>query len=153
VLEAVRACIERATPFERSAGAGPEDEDADDLDADKEIARLGKLRTVDYEQVRKEAAAKLSIRASILDKLVAAARSPDESAPGKGRPLDLPAPEPWPEPVNGAALVPELTDAILKYVVLTENDALAVAMWILHAYCFDAFACTPRLAIMAPEKR
>jgi hypothetical protein len=75
------------------------------------------------------------------------------SAPGKGRPLNLPAPEPWPEPVNGAALVPELTGAILKYVVLTENDALAVAMWILHAYCFDAFACTPRLAITAPEKR
>jgi phage/plasmid primase-like uncharacterized protein len=54
--EAVRACIERAAPVERSEG--PEDEDADDLDADKEIARLGKLRTVDYEQVRKEAAAK-----------------------------------------------------------------------------------------------
>ena len=120
---------------------------------DLEISRLAKLRTVDYEQVRREAAVKLGIRASILDKLVAAARPPDESAPGKGRPLELPAPEPWPESVNGAALVPELTGAILKYVVLTENDALAVAMWILHAYCFDAFACTPRLAITAPEKR
>jgi putative DNA primase/helicase len=152
-LEAVRACIERATPFERSAGAGPEDEDADDLDADKEIARLASLRPVDYERERMDAAAKLRIRISILDKLVAAARPPDESAPGKGRPLELPAPEPWPEPVNGAALVPELTGAILKYVVLTENDAFAVAMWILHAYCFDAFACTPRLAITAPEKR
>jgi hypothetical protein len=120
---------------------------------DLEIVRLAKLRAIDYEQIRREAAAKLSIRASILDKFVAAARPPDESAPGKGRPLELPAPEPWPEPVNGAALVPELTGAILKYVVLTENDALTVAMWILHAYCFDAFACTPRLAITAPEKR
>jgi predicted DNA-binding protein (UPF0251 family) len=130
-----------------------DDELGEPDEIDLEISQLAKLRTVDYEQIRREAAAKLSIRASILDKLVAAARPPDESAPGKGRPLDLPAPEPWPEPVNGAALVPELTGAILKYVVLTENDALAVAMWILHAYCFDAFACTPRLAITAPEKR
>ena len=45
---------------------------------DLEISRLAKLRTVDYEQVRREAAAKLSIRASILDKLVAE-RSPRTS--------------------------------------------------------------------------
>ncbi len=42
---------------------------------------------------------------------------------------------------------------IRKYVVLPGNDALAVALWALHAFCFDAFACTPRLAITAPEKR
>ena len=108
------------------------------------------LRDVDYEQVRKEAASKLGIRTS---KLVVAARPLDYSAPGKGHPLGFPAPEPWPEPVNGVMFVAELTDAIRKYVVLTENDALAAAMWIRHAYCFDAFACTPRLAITAPEKR
>jgi hypothetical protein len=71
---------------------------------DLEICRLAKLRTVDYEQVRKEAAAKLSIRA-------------------------------------------------LKYVVLTENDALAVAMWNPARLLFRCVACTPRLAITAPEKR
>ena len=65
----------------------------------------------------------------------------------------MPEPEAWPEPVNGAALVTELTAAIRKYVVLTESDALAVALWVLHSYCFDAFPCTPRLAITAPEKR
>jgi predicted DNA-binding protein (UPF0251 family) len=79
---------------------------------DLEISRLAKLRTVDYEQIRREAAAKLSIRASILDKLVAAARPPDESAPGKGRPLELPAPEPWPEPVNATGLDEPWTTAL-----------------------------------------
>jgi hypothetical protein len=30
-------------------------------------------------------------------------------------------------------VTPVLTGAILNYVVLTENDEIAVAMWILHA--------------------
>jgi len=118
---------------------------------DLEISRLAKLREVDYEKARKDAASKLGMRASILDKLVAAER-PD-STPGNGRPLELATPEPWPEPVNGAVLVAQLTAAIRKYVVLTENDGLIVALWVLHSYCFDAVPCRPRLAITAPEKR
>jgi putative DNA primase/helicase len=92
------------------------------------------------------------MRISILDKLVKNAR-PNEAALGQGRTLELSSPEPWPSPVNGVAFVAELAAAIRKYVVLAENAALSVALWILHTYCFDVFACTPRLAITAPEKR
>jgi putative DNA primase/helicase len=149
--EAVRACIEKAAPIEPTAGAGPE-ADQGEINVDGEIARLAKLRPVEYERERRDAAARLGVRASILDKLVAAER-PNDGTPGQGRPLELPEPEPWPSPVDGVALVAELTAAIGKYVVLTENDGLAVALWVLHSYCFDAFSCTPRLAITAPEKR
>ena len=144
-------CITRAASFERTAAAESKaDEDADELDADKEITRLSKLSTVEYEHERKTAAAKLGVREGALDKLVMAARP---AKTGHGRLLELLEPEPWPSPVNGAALVSELTAAIRKYVVLTGGDAPAVALWVLHAFCFDSFACTPRLAITAPEKR
>jgi putative DNA primase/helicase len=82
----------------------------------------------DYELVRKEVAAELDIRASILDKLVAKERPPEDAAPGQGRPLELPSPEPWPDPVDGKELISELTTLIRRYVVLTPNDALIIAL-------------------------
>jgi putative DNA primase/helicase len=151
--EAVRACIERAASFERTNGAEPEaDEDADELDADKEIARLAKLRPVDYERERKEAAARLNVRASILDKLVAAER-PSDSVPGQGRRLELSEPEPWPEPVNGARLLDEIARAVREYIVLEAADADTIALWVIHTHCLEAFSISPRLAITSPVPR
>ena len=158
--EAVRVCIARAALFERPEAEaetdaqpnGPADEgEANGLD--EEIARLAALREADYLSQRREAANRLGWPVSALDRLVAAARPADENTPAKGRRLELPEPVQWPEPVDGTALVAELKAAIRKYVVLTENDALTIALWVLYTYCFDAFPCTPRLAITAPEKR
>src|SRR5262249_1236781 len=61
--------------------------------------------------------------------------------------------EPWHEPVNGAELIAALEAAISRYVALPQDGAFVVALWVLHTYCFDAFTCTPRLAIISPEKR
>jgi putative DNA primase/helicase len=141
-LDAVRACIEKAAPVNGACAAA----ESEPYEIDREIARLAKLRAVDYERERKDAAAKLNVRMSILDKLVSAARPPDDSAPGQGRSLKLDAPEPWPEPVHGAALLSALAGAIRQYVVLSKEDAD-------HTYAFDAFSCTPRLAITSPTRR
>jgi putative DNA primase/helicase len=144
-------------PFEARAeapGAKPNGVAAQpESEEDREIARLAQLGAIDYDRERKVAAGQLGVRVSTLDKSVAAERPADESKVGQGRPLELPEPEPWPAPVDGVALVAELTAAIRKYVVLSERDALAAALWVLHTYCFDAFACTPRLAVTSPEKR
>lgn len=140
-------------PLEPEAPAVPgRSEWPEPCDINQEIARLAKLRAAEYEQVRKDAALKLGIRVAILDKLVAAER-PKESKQGQGRRLELPEPEPWPEPVDGTALVSELTSAIRRYVVLSDDATIPVALWLIHTFCFDAFQCTPRLAITSPEKR
>jgi Protein of unknown function (DUF3631) len=118
-----------------------------------EIKRLASLSEAAYERERKAAAKTLDIRASVLDRLVAAEKDEEEPEPGSGRKLELPSPEPWPEAIDGPALVEEIAKAIRKYVVLTEQDALALALWVLHSYCFNVFPCTPRLAITSPEKR
>jgi putative DNA primase/helicase len=118
---------------------------------DAEICRLAKLSPSQYERERKSAAERLGYRTSILDKLVLAERSGD-GAPGQGRPLDLPEPEIWPDPVDGTALLDELTRAVRRYVVADRHEVDAVVLWSVAAHAYDAFAVFPRLFVTAPEK-
>ena len=67
------------------------------------------------------------------------------TAAPKGKALDLPEPEPWPEPVDGAELIAGLVEQIARYVILSEHAALAVALWILHAHALDSAFHSPRL--------
>ena len=111
-----------------------------------------KLSLVAYERQRVAAARRVDMRATIFDKLVSSNRQP-EVANGQGQPLDLPTPEPWPNPVDGAALLSEMTAAVLRYAVIEVGSAETVALWVLHAHAFDAFQISPRLGITSPEKR
>lgn len=121
---------------------------------DELIARLAKLPLLEYERERSAAAEKLGCRASILDKLVQAARGPaDAAAPGQGRKLTLPRPEPWAEPVDGAALLNAIASYLAQHVFLPAGAADALAAWTLHTYSFARFRHTPRLAFTSPEKR
>ena len=122
------------------------------VEIDAEIERLSKLNLVAFERERPDAARRLGVRAAILDMLVKGKRKP-EVGNGQGQPLDLPTPEPWPEPVDGAALLSDMTAAIRKYAVMERGSAEIVALSILHAHALDAFQITPRLAITSPEKR
>ena len=67
--------------------------------------------------------------------------------------LEIPRPEPWPEPVNGAQVLNELVAAYEKYVILPDYAAPALALWTLQTYKYDCFEFAPRLAIVSPEKR
>lgn len=78
------------------------------------------------------AAEKLGVRNSVFDKLV---RDTGPSESGQGRTLELPEPEPWEKPVDGAALIAELERKIRRYVVVTANAAFAAGLWVLHKYC------------------
>jgi putative DNA primase/helicase len=119
------------------------------INLDREIERLSKLKPGEYERERKGAAERLGVRTAILDKLVKNAQ-PDV---GHGHALVWPEPQPWPMPVAGRDLVLEIVAAFKEYVVFSDADALVCALWALHVCCYDAFTCTPRLAITAPEKR
>jgi hypothetical protein len=124
---------------------------AEDLDVDAEIKRLAALTPVQYERERKAAAEKLGLRAAVLDKLVQAERPEDESK--QGRAISFPEPEPWPEPVDGAALSDSIAEAIRRYVVLSDHSRDATALWILHSYLIDCFLVSPRLAVCSPTKQ
>jgi hypothetical protein len=139
-----------AKPFEPDAAKPNGGADNGD---DAKIARLAALRPADYERARTDAALKLGVRVSILDKLVAAKRPNGDRPAGQGRPLQLPEPEPWDDPVDGAELLAAIAKAIKTYIVLSDNEANTIALWIVHTYCFELFQCSPRLAVVSPEKR
>jgi hypothetical protein len=129
-------------------------ESADDTGA--EIERLAKLSAVQYEHERKQAAERLNVRASILDRLVAAEREKlglVEDDGRQGRAISLPEPEPWPTPVDGAALLDGIAEAIGRYVIMSDHARHAVALWTVHSFLLDCFGITPRLAVRSPMKR
>ena len=96
----------------------------------------------------------MGFRPAVLDAVVKTARGTvADDTPGQGRPLFLPEPEPCDDLVDGCDLLDALTASLHRYVVLPKNEARAIALWVLHAYAFTAFTCTPRLAITSPEKR
>ncbi len=57
----------------------------------------------------------------------------------------------WPEPVTGAAILPELADAIRGHAGCPEPQALTAALWVMHTHVLQAFEVTPRLVISSPE--
>jgi hypothetical protein len=124
-------------------------------DADAEIERLAKLTALEYAQQRKAAAKKLGFPASILDRLVRDQRVrlglDDDSK--QGHAIAFPEPEPWPEPVNGAALLDEIATTVRSYVVMLDHCRDICALWGMHAYLVDRFIVSPRLGIQSPTKQ
>ena len=118
-----------------------------------EIARLAKLSPIQCDRELPAAAERLGCRVPTLRAAVAAARGNGAAIPGQGRPLDLPEPEPWPQPVDGTALLEEMVTTIRQYIVFTEAQAVATALWAIFTHAFDAFDFSPRLTITSAEKR
>jgi hypothetical protein len=118
-----------------------------------EISRLAELSDLDYQRQRAASAKRLSVPQASLDKLVKAAKANPKKKTGQGRALELREYEPWPIQVEGSALLKELVGAIRSYVILSDNEATAVALWVLLCHAFDAFNISPRLAITSPEKQ
>jgi hypothetical protein len=131
---------------------GKESEAHSAADDDDEIRRLAKLSVIEYERERKSAAERLNVRAPILDRLVAAERAKFDDDSKQGHAVHLPEPEPWPEPVDGTALLNALAMNIRGHVVMLDHAADTVTLWVIHTYLLDCFGISPRLAITSPEK-
>jgi hypothetical protein len=52
-----------------------------------------------------------------------------------------------------AILLDDVREFIRRFVVLDDHQANAVALWAAHTHCFEAFGCTPYLAVSSPRKR
>jgi putative DNA primase/helicase len=123
---------------------------ADDERAEARIAELAQLPRLKYEVIREAEAKALKIRVSALDSMVEAAR-PGEYDEEGADPFE--AVEPWPEPVDGAALLEVLQSTVERFCVLPEHSAPLMAAWVLHAWAHDASDISPVLAFVSPEKR
>jgi Protein of unknown function (DUF3631) len=73
--------------------------------------------------------------------------------PGQGRPIAIDDVEPWPGPVDGAAMLDEFIRVLQQYVVVSLRQADAVALWVLHTYAGAAFDVAPYLWLRSAERR
>ena len=70
-----------------------------------------------------------------------------------GKPIEYPEIEPWPQAVDGAALLTELTRTIREYVVMSEAQCVTVSLWALFAHAHDLRDYAPMLVVTSPVRR
>jgi putative DNA primase/helicase len=112
---------------------------------DAEVERAARLSDDDYEIERKRIAKDFDVRREYLDGRVERAR--DHKKAGGWSPSEI---EPWPEAVDGAAVLDDLAAVIKRHVGVPPHGEDAVALWIMFAHCLDAADISPRLAIRSP---
>lgn len=117
---------------------------------------------VGKDRLAREAAREAALQA-LTGKLSAPARMVDaalgrgEGATGgpelQGKAAALEPPEPWPEPVDGAALLSEIRSTFERFLVLPDGAAAALSLWVVFTHAHDAAAVSPLLALVSPEMR
>ena len=128
--------------------------DASEAESDDEaIARLAVLPEIDYERVRNDEAARLGIRVSLLDKLVRNARGSEPDDRLQGSRIEWNDSEPWPEPVDGAALLTDIVELIRRYVDMPDEKAAAVALWTVHTFLHGRLDLSTFLVVTSATKR
>lgn len=112
------------------------------------IARLATLKDMDYDRVRKAEAKALGVQTATLDTMVKAARN--ESNMSERLPFtDV---EPWVDPIEPALVLDEVAEVLLRHVVMTQEQAHAVTLWIALTWFIDVVEVAAILIINAPEK-
>ena len=87
--------------------------------------------------------------ARLIDVAMPKLESDEEESKG----LDLRDPALWPEPVDGAVMLDEITAVVSRFLSASKHTFKAIALWIVYTYAFDLFDISPLLAITSPEKR
>lgn len=122
------------------------------------LAELARLSPLDYDACREEEAKAMGVRMTTLDAEVEKARGKGQTPGGRALKDDglclIEDPEPWPHPVDGAALAERIRDALRAHVVFAEEcHADAAALWLLGTHLMDSWALWPKVLISSPEKR
>ncbi len=110
----------------------------------REVLREGAVRALTSAGIRSPA------------RLVDAAlgqRDDDDDAGSNGRPVLLEDVDPWPEPVDGAAVLEELAGTYRRYLAQPDGATTAEALWVVHAHAHDAATVSPLLSYTSATKR
>jgi putative DNA primase/helicase len=109
-------------------------------DEQKLLDELARLNDVEYDRRRHEAADELGIRRSTLDNQVNARRAEQAEEEGPPPLFGHWVVEPWPEAVDTSGLILALVGRVKRHVILSDDEALTVALWIMFAWVHDAAA-------------
>jgi Protein of unknown function (DUF3631) len=85
--------------------------------------------------------------------MVDAALSVKRNEQLQGSRIELLDPKPWPDTVDGAEMLDEMVLVLRRFLAISPHAIVAIVLWCLLTYVFDAFDVLPLLAIVSPEKR
>jgi Protein of unknown function (DUF3631) len=149
--EAIDQLVAQAPDWQPMAADNAVDEAKAKAEADEQklIEALAQLPPgITFARQRKEAAKRLGVPQEAIDAELEAHRSEKAPAPLHGHWIV----EPWPEVVDGDALLRDIIRRIRRHVVCTHDDALAIALWIMFAWVHDEVAThSPILNINSAE--
>ncbi|KRR14602.1 hypothetical protein CQ12_10755 [Bradyrhizobium jicamae] len=127
-----------------------------EAEAVRMLRQLHQKLPADYERARQRLK-ECGARIAELEKLIGPARrsrnDADEDDRRQGCALTFDEDEPAAEPVDGAALLDEIESIVRRYVVLSDETAHAVALWIVASCAINGFRIFPRLLIGAATYR
>jgi putative DNA primase/helicase len=116
------------------------------------VAALARKDHTEYDRVRSEVAETLGIRVGTLDDKVETIRKKVEKD-SAGHALPHWIVESWPNPVDGADLLDSIRRVFSRYIVLPKGADIALPLWVLHAWTFDAGDISPLMVLVSPTKR
>jgi hypothetical protein len=146
------ASIAKAEAKKRQGGNSHQQKDQHSDSEQAIIDELARLDAISYARRRKEAAEQLGIGVTALDKGVAQRRTQIEEEAEQPPLFAYWEDEPWPESVEGDALILALYRRVRSHVVMTAESALTVALWIIFTWVHAAAAIhSPILVVTSPE--
>jgi hypothetical protein len=116
------------------------------------VEALASKNHTEYDRMRSELAETLGIRVGTLDDKVGAIRKKLEAADDDDA-LPHWNIDPWPEEVDGDALLDSIRRVFRRYIVLPSDADIALSLWVLHAWTYDAGDISPFLVLVSPTKR
>ena len=126
----------------------------DDDEFKRSVIRLAARPAHEYDRCRQAEAKRLHVRVGTLDDDVRAARASTSGDNAlQGRALEWPEPEPWPELVDGEAMLTEIAALIALHVSLPAALADAVALWTVMTWLHDRLDVSPFLNVTSATKR
>ena len=105
---------------------------------------MARLSKPDYDRRRNEAADQPGIRRSTLDNEIDERRAQraEEGPPPLFGHWEV---EPWPEPVDTGVLLAAIIGRVKQHIILTDEQATTVGLWILFAWVHDIAEHSPIL--------
>ena len=151
--EVLEGLVEQAPGWQRPIPAVDNSDEKAKAEADEQrLIDLARLSPLDYEQQRSEAAKGLGIRRGALDDEVETRRAEQRAQSGPPPLFGHWEVEPWPEEVDTDALLLSLKRRVQRHIVLSDEAATVVALWILFAWVHDTAAVhSPILLVTSPE--
>jgi hypothetical protein len=147
--EQLDALIDAAKDWQPPSGEVSEEEKARAKAREDELLdALAKTQGLDYDRQKKVVAKELGVSIGALNTEVKARREDMKAAPLWGHWIT----PPWPEVCDGDSLLRDIIRRIKRHVIISDDNALAIALWIMMSWVHDEIAVhSPILNINSAE--